>query len=61
MDLASFGSRGRYKFLCKVPAERIGEANMRDNPLAEKSAGPQGGSVDELIRDHNVAGCNLLA
>jgi hypothetical protein len=60
MDLAPFGSRSSYKFLCQVLAERIGEAYMRDDPFAEKSAGPLGGSVDELIRDHDIAGCNLL-
>src|SRR5215510_5382280 len=60
MDLSPFGNRGGDKFFCEIPAKRIGQADMRDETAAEKSAGPLGGSVDELIGDHNVAWRDLL-
>jgi hypothetical protein len=60
MDLAAFGNRRGGKFFCKIFAERIGQADMRDDAAAEKSTGPLGGSVDKLIWDHNVAGRDLL-
>src|SRR5262245_43572388 len=61
MDFPPFGNRGGDKFFREILAKRIGQADMRDKTAAEKSAVPLGGSVDELIGNHNVAGGDLLS
>jgi hypothetical protein len=36
-------------------ADRIGEADVTDNPIAEEGVRTSFGQVDELIRNHHVA------
>ena len=44
-----------------VRAERIGEAHVHDDALAEERAGPRLGAVEELVGHHDVERLELLA
>src|SRR5262245_52668222 len=54
-------ARGGGQRLRPRRAYRIGVADVRDDAVTEERAATLHGAVDELIGNHEVPGCDLLA